>query len=121
MGVRRWLSQRQHVTMKITSAVKKVLKKLNSLIKKEKKLAKMEQDNFLNESFEEEIEENLQNELLEAKLALVLAMAAPCERINLRLQVSSSGLNMAEQIVGTKMEKKRQTEIVCGSQQSRWA
>ena len=80
--------------MKITSAVKKVLKKLNSLIKKEKKLAKMEQDNFLNESFEEEIEENLQNELLEAKLALMLAMAAPCERINLRLQVSSSVVNI---------------------------
>lgn len=80
--------------MKITSAVKKVLKKLNSLIKKEKKLAEMEQDNFLNESFEEEIEENLQNELLEAKLALVLAMAAPCERMNLRLQVSSSTVNI---------------------------
>merc|ERR1712018_758875 len=73
---------------------KKVLKKLNSLIKKEKKLAEMEQDNFLNESFEEEIEENLQNELLEAKLALMLAMAAPCERMNLRLQVSNSTVNI---------------------------
>ena len=78
--------------MKITSAVKKVLKKLNSLIKKEKKLAEMEQDNFLNESYEEEIEENLQNELLEAKLAWLLAMAPPCQRANLCLQVSPSFL-----------------------------
>ena len=76
--------------MKLTAAVKKVLRKLNGMIKKEKKLAKMEQDNFLNESFEEEIEENLQNELLEAKLALLLAMAPPCHRLNLTLQVSSS-------------------------------
>ena len=76
--------------MKLTAAVKKVLRKLNGIIKKEKKLAKMEQDNFLNESFEEEIEENLQNELLEAKLALLLALAPPCHRLNLRLQVSSS-------------------------------
>ena len=76
--------------MKLTAAVKKVLRKLNSMIKTEKKLAKMEQDNFLNESYEEEIEENLQNELLEAKLAWLLAMAPPCPRANLCLQVSPS-------------------------------
>ena len=46
------------------------------MIKKEKKLAQMEQDNFLNESFEEEIEENLQNELLEAKLAVQRVMSS---------------------------------------------
>ena len=76
--------------MKLTAAVKKALRKLNGMIKKEKKLAKMEQDNFLNESFEEEIEENLQNELLEAKLALLVAMAPSCHRVNLTLQVSSA-------------------------------
>merc|ERR1711971_966991 len=77
------------IAMKLTAAVKKALRKLNGMIKKEKKLAKMEQDNFLNESFEEEIEENLQNEL-EAKLALLVAMAPPCHRVNLTLQVSSA-------------------------------
>ena len=75
--------------MKLTAAVKKVLRKLNSMIKNEK-MKKMERDNFLNESFEEEIEENLQNELLEAKLAVLLAMAPPCQRVNLTLQISST-------------------------------
>ena len=75
--------------MKLTAAVKKVLRKLNSMIKNEK-MKKMERDNFLNESFEEEIEENLQNELLEAKLAVLLAMAPPCQRVNLTLQISSN-------------------------------
>merc|ERR1712130_55217 len=91
MGVCRRLSLRLHITMKLTAAVKKVLRKLNSMIKNEK-MKKMERDNFLNESFEEEIEENLQNELLEAKLVVLLAMAPPCQRVNLSMAENSAEL-----------------------------
>ena len=82
--------------MRVAAVIKKMIVTFNNLINKEKreKLAKEDKhtknDNTLNESFEEEIEENLYNELVEARLALVLAMAPSCEQARLRILLGSS-------------------------------
>jgi DNA-directed RNA polymerase specialized sigma24 family protein len=79
--------------MKVAITVKKVLEKINKFLTREKrqKLAQLDRhvakENFLNESFEEEIEENLQNEQAEARLALMLATAPAAERTCLLLHL----------------------------------
>merc|ERR1712080_494417 len=89
-------SQTTYPTMKVSGAVKKVLEKINNILTSEKKqkLAELDNhannENFLNEPFEEEIEENLQNELREARLAFMLALSPSSEQTELNLSLNSS-------------------------------
>merc|ERR1712080_304839 len=97
MGSLRLSSRQQlHSNMKLTYTVKKVLEKINNTLAKERKhkFAQLDQhvatDNFLNESFEEEIEDNLRNEQLEARLAHLLAVSPSSEQTRLRLEIVSN-------------------------------
>ena len=82
--------------MKLSHTIKKVLEKINNYLAREskQKLAQLDRhvakDNFLNESFEDEIEENLANELVEeARLAFLLASSPSCCQGRLHLQLAS--------------------------------